>query len=185
MNAFGNYYLPMFPRQSMYYRKEHAIRMHELVRDRVCRRSSRSLSLLYISCFGIFLFLHTACTRQPEYPPAPQIGQNIVIDASGLQPEVPNFFSYNFQGKRISYFVLKIQGKVLSFLDACSSCYPHKRGYRYKDGSITCQTCDVKFSIYQLEKGLGSCFPIKIEGKMEDGKYIIPVAALEGTADKF
>lgn len=47
----------------------------------------------------------------------------------------------------------------LIFLDACTSCYSHKRGCRYKDGSVTCRNCNLKFSIYQPEKGLGNCSP--------------------------
>jgi uncharacterized membrane protein len=104
---------------------------------------------------------------------------------SGGRSEVPAFFTFRFQGKIISFFVLKIQGKVVSFLDACASCYPYKRGYRYKDGSVACQNCDVNFSTYQLERGLGSCAPIKIEGRIDDGKYVIAVSTLEGFADKF
>jgi hypothetical protein len=43
----------------------------------------------------------------------------------------------------------------------------------------------MKFPIYKLEKGLGSCYPIKIEGKAEEGKYLISLAVLEGAAKLF
>jgi uncharacterized membrane protein len=131
-----------------------------------------------------FLLL-SSCSHQQTYPPAPQSGPDIVIDTKDLQPEVPKFFTYRFQGKNINYFILNIQGRVSSFLDACASCYPHKQGYRCADGSIVCRHCDMKFSVYKLEKGLGSCFPIKIEGKMENGKYVISRTVLEAEADKF
>ena len=45
--------------------------------------------------------------------------------------------------------------------------------------SVTCRYCNMKFPIYKLEKGLGSCYPIKIAGKTEQGKYLISLAALE------
>ncbi len=131
------------------------------------------------------LLLCSACSRQPVYPQAPQSGTDIVIDAAGLKSETPEFRTHRYLGKNISYFVIKIRGNVLSFLDACASCYSHKRGYRYADGSVTCRYCNMKFSIYQLERGLGSCYPIKIEGRMENGKYLIPLATLEAAADKF
>ncbi len=133
---------------------------------------------------GIIL-VAVSCTRSPSYPPAAQKGQNIIIDTTNLEPGVPTFYTYHFQGKNINYFVLNIQGRVNSFLDACASCYSHKQGYRCDDGSIVCRHCDMKFSVYNLKKGLGSCFPIKIEGRMENGKYLIPVAVLEAEADKF
>ena len=65
------------------------------------------------------------------------------------------------------------------------TCYPHKKGYRCEDGAVTCRYCNMNFSLYKLEKGLGGCYPIKIEGRIEDGNYLIPVATLEKTADKF
>ncbi|MGE5172477.1 MAG: Fe-S-containing protein, partial [Betaproteobacteria bacterium] len=133
----------------------------------------------------VLILMLTVCARQPSYPQAPQEGSSIVIEAVSLEPEVPKFYSYRFHGKNISYFVLKTQGKVLSFLDACASCYPHKKGYRYDDGAVTCRYCNMKFPISKLEKGLGRCYPIKIEGTVENGKYLIPVSLLEGAADKF
>lgn len=129
--------------------------------------------------------LCSSCSHQPAYPSAEQSGSNIVIDAASLQPEVPKFYTYRFQGKNINYFVLNIQGRVSSFLDACASCYSHKQGYRCDDGAVVCRYCNMKFSVYRLEKGLGSCYPIKIEGRMENGKYLIPLAVLEAEADKF
>ncbi len=133
----------------------------------------------------LLLIAMTACTRQPVYP-SPAISEsNAVIDASSLKPEVPNFFTYRFQGKNISFFVIKLDQKIISFLDACASCYPHKQGYRYDDGSVTCRFCNMKFSLYKLEKGLGGCYPIRIEGRAENGKFFIPLASLQAEAGKF
>jgi uncharacterized membrane protein len=81
--------------------------------------------------------------------------------------------------------VLKINDKVLSFLDSCTSCYPSKRGYWVDDGHVTCRTCDVRFSLSDIEKGFGSCSPISVEGHLQDGKYLIPVSFLEEAVDKF
>ena len=130
----------------------------------------------------LFLF---ACTQQPSYPPAAQSGPDIVIDVAGLQPDIPQFHTYRYQGRNISYFLLKIDNRVNSFLDACASCYAHHQGYRYEDGAVTCRYCNMKFPIYKLEKGLGSCYPIKIEGRMEGGKYLLPVIVLEKETGKF
>jgi uncharacterized membrane protein len=136
-----------------------------------------------VTVFGLLLCI--ACSRQPSYPPAAQSGPNIVIDAAGLENDIPKFFTYQYQGRNISYFVLKIQGKIISFLDACASCYPHKMGYRYNDRHVICRFCSQEFPIDKLEKGLGNCFPIKIEGRLENGKYLILIATLEAEAGKF
>ncbi len=139
-----------------------------------------------IIAFYLFLILTAlSCNRQPSYPPAPRNGSNIEIDIATLEPDIPRFHTYLFKGKKISYLVLKIDNKVNSFFDACASCYPHKMGYSYSNGYVTCRYCNLKFSVYKLEKGLGSCYPIKLEGKMVKGKYLIPVKTLEEAADMF
>jgi len=133
----------------------------------------------------IILLGNMGCSRQPVYSPANQEGANVVIEIASLQPEIPLFFTYKYQQKPISFFVIKVKDNVLSFLDACASCYPHKKGYKYGEGYVTCRACSMKFSVLQLEKGLGGCFPIKIEGKIEKGKYVIPIATLEHSIEKF
>jgi uncharacterized membrane protein len=153
--------------------------MTQLIRNYTTARLAIVLSLS-----SAFLWL-SACSSQPSYPHPLRHRADIVIDTAGLQPETPKFYTYHYQGKNINFFVCKVQDKVLSFLDACASCYQHKRGYRSEEGKVTCRECGMKFYVHQLEKGLGSCYPIKIEGRVENGKYIIPVAALEGAADKF
>jgi uncharacterized membrane protein len=145
----------------------------------------RVMSFSNLLMIAVIILFTVSCTRSPSYPAAAQKGQNIVIDTTHLEPGVPTFYTYHYQGKNINYFILNIQGKVSSFLDACTSCYLHKQGYRCDDGSIVCRHCNSKFSVHQLEKGLGSCFPIKIEGRMENGQYLIPISVLEAEADKF
>ncbi len=131
------------------------------------------------------LLMYSSCSRQPSYPSAPQSAQDIVIDTSILGPGTPKFYTYHFQGKNVNYFLLKIDNEVNSFLDACMSCYTRKQGYLYEDSRVTCRACGMKFPVYKLEKGIGGCYPIKIEGRMDKGNYRIPVATLEKMADKF
>ena len=141
----------------------------------------RTVLFFYTSLFLLF----TACSRQPVYPPPAVSGRDVVVDISALKHEVPQFFTYRCQGKNVSFFVIQLNDKVASFLDACASCYPHKQGYRCEDGSVVCRACGLKFSVYKLEKGIGGCYPIRIEGRMEKGNYLIPLAALEAEAGKF
>jgi uncharacterized membrane protein len=133
----------------------------------------------------LVLVLFASCSRQPSYPPPLQNGTDVIIEVNELQPETPKFYTYGYQGKSINFFVIRIQDKVLAFLDACVTCFPHKKGYRCEEGAVTCRYCNTKFSIYQLEKGLGSCAPIKIEGRIEGGQYRIPARTLEEAAGKF
>jgi uncharacterized membrane protein len=134
---------------------------------------------------AILVIISSSCSQQPGYPAPVRAGENVAIDVSSLKPETPVFYTYRFGNRPISFFVLKSGDKVLSFLDACATCYIHKRGYEYKDNVVTCRYCGTQYPVSKLEKGLGGCYPIRIEGRMENGKYRIPVAALEAVADKF
>jgi uncharacterized membrane protein len=144
------------------------------------RKNAAVLTVLLLASF-----LCSACARQHTYAAPTIIGPNAVIEISSLKTATPLFFTYQYQGKRINFFVLRLDSGVTSYLDACASCYHHQRGYRPDDGLVTCRYCNMKFPIYKLEKGLGSCYPVKIEGKAEEGKYLISLAVLESAAKMF
>ena len=139
---------------------------------------------LFVVVLLVFLSLG-ACAKQPTYPEPPRLGSDVAVDIGTLVPETPIFFTHHYQGKKINFFVLKVDEKVLSFLDACARCYPAKKGYRYDDGALFCRDCNVNYAITGIEKGVGSCVPIRIEGSLQGGKYLIPFSVLEGMADKF
>lgn len=127
----------------------------------------------------------SSCTRQPLHPAPPQSEGNISIDVAALPLEIPQFYTYRSGDKKVNFFVIRMHDKVLSFLDACVSCYPHKRGYAHRDGRVICRKCNTDFSIYTLEKGVGGCYPIKLQGRTEGGMFLIPIAAVEAEAGKF
>ena len=134
----------------------------------------------------LFIIFLASCAKQPVYPEPERIGSDVVINISSLKPGTPEFFTYHYNKSRnINFFVINIDGKILSFFDACERCYPKKLGYRFDDGSVVCRACDIRFPLSEIEKGIGSCSPIKLEGHVKDGKYFIPVSNIEGKADKF
>lgn len=141
-------------------------------------------AFLLISIFTFALLL-AACSRQPGYPMPPISDADVTIPLSSLQHEIPQFYTYPVNGKRVNFFIVRLNDKILSFLDACVTCYPKKRGYADRSGYVECRACDMSFSVYKLEKGLGGCYPIKIEGRAENGSYRIPVSTLENAAGKF
>lgn len=143
----------------------------------------KPMSLFFIVI--LFFTISSACARQPVHPAPPVAGTDAVISLESLKQEIPAFYTYRAEGRNVSFFVVRMDNKVLSFLDACASCYRHKQGYRYEDSAVTCRYCNMTFSLYKLEKGLGGCYPIKIEGRMDKGKYIIPLSLLESAVSKF
>lgn len=140
---------------------------------------------IFVLVLAALVAAMTSCSRTPRYGTAPISGTDIIIDISSLPPEVPQFFSHPSGGRNVNFFVIRMNDGIRSFLDACASCYPKKLGYRHEDGSVICRACNMGFSIYKLEKGIGGCYPIKLEGRTDKGTYRIAVATLEKMADKF
>lgn len=139
----------------------------------------------YLRSFLLFLLVLPACSRQPAYPEAPRSGQDIAIDIRRVQPGIPLYYSYTYREAKISFFVVKLDGRLISFLDACVKCYPKKRGFGYDSGYVVCRACNERYPISGIEKGFGSCYPIRLEGRTKDGRYMISTAELEKSGGRF
>ena len=141
-------------------------------------------AFLFIGLFTTAVLL-AACHRQPNYQPPPLTGTDVSISLSSLQHENPQFYTYTVNGTNVNFFIVRLNERIQSFLDACVTCYPKKRGYADRNGYVECRACDMSFSLYKLEKGIGGCYPIKIEGRIENGNYRIPISTLVKAADRF
>lgn len=114
-----------------------------------------------------------SCTRKPVYPEASSNPSGVVISLGSLQERKPVFYTF-FEGKKgINYFVVKLNNSVESYFDACAKCYPKTLGYRFEGDRLSCRACDIKYPLENLKDGMGSCYPIKLPGKMETGFYFI------------
>jgi uncharacterized membrane protein len=148
------------------------------------KRTFTVLILQALALSSIFSFL-PACSGPSAYPEPSRIGRDAVVDVSRLPSETPEFFTYHYGGKNINFFVVRTKDTVLSFLDACVRCYTEKRGYRYEGGYVICRACNMKYPVSEVGKGFGGCYPIRLAGHVQNGKYYIPLLQLEGQADKF
>lgn len=136
----------------------------------------RGAWVLLIPCL-----LLTSCAKKPAYPDAPLSGETITIDTKSLKESSPVLYSLRHNGKRIDFFVVKMNGDIQSYFDACAKCYPEKLGYRVDGKYVVCKKCDIRYSIESLKTGIGSCYPIALKGKTEGDKYIIDKkAVIEG-----
>ena len=126
-----------------------------------------------------------ACDRQPRYPEPARSGTDVAIDIAGIGENVPRFFTYHYSGCNINFFVIKIRGRVLSFLDACMKCHSKKLGFRFADESVVCKACDERYPVSDIEAGLGSCYPVRLEGRSEGDRYLVPIAELEKMGERF
>lgn len=128
-----------------------------------------------ISILFVIVFLLFACTKKSAYPEALFDGSKVIIDISLLREGIPVFYSFRYDSKSIDYFVIKIDNDIQSYFDACAECYPRKQGYRYEDGRVVCNACDVGYPIYTLKEGIGSCYPIKLKGRLRGNIYEIDI----------
>jgi len=149
--------------------------------------NKRIFAAFSIKAFSLSLFslLIPACFQQPTYLAPLLMGKDVVVDISRIPSEVPEFFAYHYHGKKINFFVVKANNAFLSFIDACASCYAEKRGYRFDGGYVICRACNMKYPVSEIEKGFGSCYPIRLPGHVQKGKYYIPRSLLEAQVDKF
>ncbi|HXX53163.1 MAG TPA: Fe-S-containing protein, partial [Thermodesulfovibrionales bacterium] len=117
--------------------------------------NKRAFVILSIKALSLSLLfsLISACSDQPIYPEVPKIGGDVVVDVSGLSSEIPDFFTYHYHGKKINFFVMKVNQTIVSFLDACAKCYSEKKGYRFDGEHVICRACNLKYPVSEIEKG--------------------------------
>ena len=95
-----------------------------------------------------------------------------------LDEKKPVFFTFHDGKNKINYFVVKTDGSYQAYFDACAKCYRRKNGYALEVGRVICRTCDVNYSVNDLKEGIGSCYPIKLEGRVEGNVYVIDKKAI-------
>lgn len=121
--------------------------------------------------FIVIALVLGGCAKKPSYPEAPVSGELIRLDI----PDSPGpvFYSYTHEGRRIDFFLVKVNGRVESYLDACRKCYPKKLGYRPDGGRVLCRACGIRFPLDKLREGEGSCQPIALKGRLAGDSYVI------------
>jgi len=130
----------------------------------------------------LFLLLPAACSDKPAYPEPPLRGADLFIEASLIERDVPVFFTYATDRGPASFFILRNEDGIFAFHDACETCYPKEKGYRFADGYLICNACNQQFSTKSIIRGVGGCYPIRINGRETDGGYLVPIAELETQA---
>jgi uncharacterized membrane protein len=121
---------------------------------------------------GILLLL-SACSKKPVYPEAPFDGSSIRIELADLPEKKPVFFTFFSNKLGINFFLLKRNGDIESYFDACGKCFPRKLGFRHADNRVVCRACDVSYRLDDLKDGIGSCYPIKLKGRVEGKTFVI------------
>ncbi|MHB8882225.1 MAG: Fe-S-containing protein [Thermodesulfovibrionales bacterium] len=131
--------------------------------------------LLSSICLTAFLF---SCADRPSYTSVDLAGDQLTLPVQALSDGSPAFYSVMIDGKKINFFIVLMDGRVQSYLDACKECYSKKLGYHHEKGHMVCKACKVRFPLDRLDSGIGGCYPIKLQGTLEEGRYVIRKEAL-------
>ncbi len=132
------------------------------------------MGLKRVVLFIVFLALLGAvsgCRKKPQYTALTEAGDYLRLDTAGLSKGLPHFYSFMHEGKKIDFFVIK-GGGIASYFDACMKCYPKRLGYRAEDDRLVCRACGIGYSFENIS-GVGSCYPIRLEGRAEGNAYLI------------
>ena len=119
------------------------------------------------------IILFSSCSKKPVYREAPFDGSSLRIELASLPEKKPVFFTFFSNKLGINFFLLKRNGNIESYFDACGKCYPRKLGFRLGNDRVVCRACDVSYRLDDLKEGIGSCYPIKLEGRVEGKTFVI------------
>ncbi len=132
----------------------------------------------------VALAIGAAMVAGPMFAPrcTPVSGDETVIaSVDDLPPGTARFFCYHDRDGRELRFVLARlnDGSVRSVFDACRQCYRFHKGYTIADGFLVCRLCCNRYKIDQMQEGVASCQPVRLENLPRGNKVEIKVAALE------
>ena len=142
------------------------------------------MKTLFTGIVACAIIALASCQKIPIYQEPLFDGNNYVIDFGSLREKEPVFYSVSFHDKRVSFFVVKVDGDVQSYFNACNECYPRKLGYYFEGGFLICKFCNERYPVDALKGGIGSCYPVYLKGTLRENRYLITREAL-GEGFKF
>jgi len=93
------------------------------------------------------------------------------------------FYSYDFNGLKINYFVLKSSdGVIRAAFDACDQCFRDKKGYRQEGDEMVCNNCDMRFPSVKINVEEGGCNPAPLSRKIEGSDLVIKASDIKAGA---
>lgn len=140
-----------------------------------------------IALLMLVIALLAGCERRsPLHPAAPVSDGSVRLEVAALPMDEPVFLSYEYaQDQRVNFFVIRSAASVRAYFDACLTCFPKKRGYRFSKGNLYCNACGERYRIDQLDQGLTGCRPIPLPGRAEGGAFVIDRTDLMRESAKF
>ncbi len=140
----------------------------------VSQRVRKLYFVLMMSVFLLFLYLQAGCKKTSPYTPVTFSDNEFVVNTELLIEKKPVFYKFAVKEREISFFIVKVNGEVLSFFNLCRACKGSGvAGYRGESEHIACKTCKIIIPYEGLHSGVGNCIPFTLEGRASDGTYVI------------
>ncbi|MCF8079548.1 MAG: DUF2318 domain-containing protein [Desulfobacterales bacterium] len=144
--------------------------------------------LLFAGAIGAYLI-----QADRDADPSAKVGTRVPVEAGQVVLAADIFddgearhYEYQSGGLNIRYFVLKSSdGVIRAAFDACDVCWPAGKGY-YQDGDVmVCRNCGKRFASVLVNEVKGGCNPAPLDRRIENGRVMIPVAAIEAGSGYF
>jgi uncharacterized membrane protein len=124
--------------------------------------------------------------NRAAYVPVTAENGEVRVPLSSLQGDKASYYVYAGGGREIRFFLLKTaDGSVRAALDACTSCYHAKLGYRQEGDAMVCNNCGMGFRSTDVGIVTGGCSPIPVEKRMDGRLLVLKVKELEEGARYF
>jgi uncharacterized membrane protein len=145
--------------------------------------------LLFAGGIGAYLLK----SKQQLPGPVSEAGTAVTVTAENVTLPVALFkdgkarhYEYRSGDKKIRYFVLKSSdGVIRAAFDACDVCWPAGKGYFQEGDNMVCRNCGKKFASVLVNEVKGGCNPAPLDRRVEGGKVIIPIRAIEAGGGYF
>lgn len=149
-------------------------------RDQILGENKKGKIYILTASFAVLLtasvyFFLTRHVAQDDTKPEPV---NISASGTGITQQVnevrypisnfsdgkAKFFSHNYNGVKIKYFLLKSSdGVIRSAFDACDVCWEAGKGYTQKGDSMICNNCGRSFISTNINVLSGGCNPAPLK----------------------
>ena len=114
-----------------------------------------------------------------NYETADVVGDEVKIPKADITTDA-KFYTYDFNGVNIRYFVLKSSdGVIRAAFDTCDVCYEAKKGYRQEGDDMVCNNCDMRFPSVKINVEEGGCNPAPLERTVVGAELVIKTSDIE------
>jgi FTR1 family protein len=143
------------------------------------RKWRRTFTVLGVVLVGLFATAFVTRARIPGPEPATALtaeGGTVSFEAAALADGRARFYEVNLPAGAARFFALQAGGSVYTNLDACEICGPI--GYFQEGSALVCRNCTSPIATMSLKRG-GGCNPIPVANRLEGGRVVLDVTALE------